>query len=203
MNKIILKSGPQEFIHKYWNTDILSLLLKNPIFEGVSQQELVEQLEAKKKCQKKLPTWFTTLGIYYPNKLNKKHEKSPIFLQFLDCCYQLMMQFSNEFEFTKDLLFEFVKYFQSGQFGDFFYNCMREREEEKLWLKTPSFFKYLHELWYKEGKFDNVNYYNTNEMLEPMCTVRNMVFWNEVYCCYDEYDKDIYHDDGCPLKEDI
>ncbi len=76
MNKIILKSGPQEFIHKNWNTDILSLLLKNPIFEGVSQQELVEQLEAKKKCQKKLPTWFTTLGIYYPNKLNIEQASS-------------------------------------------------------------------------------------------------------------------------------
>lgn len=48
----------------------MSVLLKKPIFEGISQKELVEQLEAKKKCRKKLPTWFGTPHIYYPNKLN-------------------------------------------------------------------------------------------------------------------------------------
>ncbi|WP_317194454.1 THUMP-like domain-containing protein [Allomuricauda sp. CAU 1633] len=54
----------------------MSVLLKKPLFEGVSQKELVEQLEAKKKCKDKLPTWFNTPNIYYPNKLNIEQTSS-------------------------------------------------------------------------------------------------------------------------------
>ncbi len=76
MNKNFLKTGLQEFIEKNWDTDIVSVLLKKPIFEGVSQKELAEQLEAKKKCRTKLPTWFNTPNIYYPNKLNIEQTSS-------------------------------------------------------------------------------------------------------------------------------
>ncbi len=54
----------------------MSVLLKKPLFESISQKELVEQLEAKKKCREKLPTWFKTTGIYYPNKLNIEQTSS-------------------------------------------------------------------------------------------------------------------------------
>ena len=76
MNKEILKTGVQEFIKNNWNTDTLSVLLKKPLFEGISQKELVEQLEAKKKCQDKLPSWFAAEGIYYPNKLSIEQTSS-------------------------------------------------------------------------------------------------------------------------------
>ncbi|MEM7486318.1 MAG: class I SAM-dependent methyltransferase [Bacteroidota bacterium] len=56
----------------------MSVLLKNPIFEGVSQKELAEQLEAKKKCKDKLPTWFNAANIYYPNKLNIEQTSSEL-----------------------------------------------------------------------------------------------------------------------------
>lgn len=54
----------------------MSVLLKKQLFEGVSQKELVAQLEAKKKCMQKLPTWFGTPGIYYPNKLHVEQTSS-------------------------------------------------------------------------------------------------------------------------------
>lgn len=76
MNRNILKTGVQEFIQKNWNTDIVSVLLKKQLFEGVLQKELAEQLEAKKKCKNKLPTWFATPEIYYPNKLNIEQTSS-------------------------------------------------------------------------------------------------------------------------------
>ena len=76
MNENILNTGVQEFINKNWNADIVSVLLKRPIFQGISQKELVEQLEAKKKCRNKLPTWFNTPNIYYPNKLNIEQTSS-------------------------------------------------------------------------------------------------------------------------------
>lgn len=76
MNKNLLNTGVQEYIRNNWNTDIVSVLLKKPIFEGISKKELVEQLEAKKKCEKKLPTWFQTPNIYYPKKINIEQTSS-------------------------------------------------------------------------------------------------------------------------------
>ncbi|RUA18570.1 MAG: class I SAM-dependent methyltransferase [Flavobacteriia bacterium] len=76
MNKSLLHTGPQSFISENFNTDMMSVLLQKPLFEGVSQKELVAQLEAKKKSQDKLPTWFHSANIYYPNKLNIEQTSS-------------------------------------------------------------------------------------------------------------------------------
>ena len=48
----------------------MSVLLAPPRFGGVAQREIAQQIEAKKKCREKLPTWFNTPKIYYPDKLN-------------------------------------------------------------------------------------------------------------------------------------
>tara|TARA_R110000868_G_scaffold45201_2_gene150230 strand:- start:525 stop:1703 length:1179 start_codon:yes stop_codon:yes gene_type:complete len=82
LNNSILNTGVQDFIEKKWNTDMLSVILKKPLFEGVSQKELVEQVEAKKKSKDKLPTWFKTQNIYYPNKLNIEQTSSEITAQY-------------------------------------------------------------------------------------------------------------------------
>mgnify|MGYP003886461243 CR=1 FL=1 len=76
MNKLILNTGVQIFINENWNTDIMSVLLKKPLFEDISQKELAIQLEAKKKCREKLPTWFRTPNIYYPPKLHIEQTSS-------------------------------------------------------------------------------------------------------------------------------
>ncbi|KGK29103.1 SAM-dependent methyltransferase [Cellulophaga sp. E6(2014)] len=82
MNKNILNTGVQYFISKNWNTDIVSVLLKKQQFTAVTQKELAEQLEAKKKCKEKLPTWFNTPEIYYPNKLNIEQTSSETTAQY-------------------------------------------------------------------------------------------------------------------------
>jgi len=76
LNKKILHTGVQKFINENITTDILSLLLKKSIFPGISSKELVEQVEAKKKCKDKLSTWYNTKNIYYPNKLNIEQTSS-------------------------------------------------------------------------------------------------------------------------------
>lgn len=56
----------------------MSVLLKKPLFKDISNRELAQQLEARKKCRIKLPTWFDTPKIYYPKKLNIEQTSSEI-----------------------------------------------------------------------------------------------------------------------------
>lgn len=60
----------------------MSVLLKKDYFEKVSNKELVQQLEAKKKCAKKLPLWHNTPKIYYPKKLHIEQTSSEITARF-------------------------------------------------------------------------------------------------------------------------
>ena len=76
MNKILLNTDIQAFINTHINSNIHELILKGSPFEGLDIKELIEQIEAKKKCSLKLKTWFETPGIYYPNKLNIEQTSS-------------------------------------------------------------------------------------------------------------------------------
>jgi len=82
LNKKILNTGVQNFINENLNTDTMSVLLQKSIFKGITQQELVQQIESKKKCQKKLPTWYESSGIYYPKKINIEQTSSEITAQY-------------------------------------------------------------------------------------------------------------------------
>ena len=76
MNKRILNTVIQEFIDSNLNSNIHSILLKGISFENIETKEIIEQIEAKNKCKNKLPTWFNTKNIYYPNKLNIEQTSS-------------------------------------------------------------------------------------------------------------------------------
>lgn len=78
MNSKLLHIDIQEFINNHLHSDISELLLKGIPFETVDSKLIIEQIEAKKRCQKKLPTWFNAENIYYPNKLNIEQTSSEI-----------------------------------------------------------------------------------------------------------------------------
>ena len=69
MNNRILNTGVQLFIRNFSSADILAVLLQDQHFEGIDNKELVQQLESRKKCERKLPTWYHSEAIYYPPKL--------------------------------------------------------------------------------------------------------------------------------------
>ena len=78
MNKEILNTVNQEFINNNLDSDVASLLFKNNPNIIVKLKDLIEQIEAKKKCKKKLPTWFNSKDTYYPNKLNIEQTSSEL-----------------------------------------------------------------------------------------------------------------------------
>lgn len=82
MNEHLLNIEVQEFIETHLNSDLTSILLKGTSFQNVQTKEIVEQIEAKKKCEKKLPTWFNSGYIIYPNKLSIEQSSSEITAQY-------------------------------------------------------------------------------------------------------------------------
>ncbi|MEZ4803146.1 MAG: class I SAM-dependent methyltransferase [Gelidibacter sp.] len=82
MNFLILNTDVQEFINNNLNSDVASLLLKGVSIEGVETKELIEQIEAKRRCQTKLPSWYNHPNIYYPNKLNIEQTSSEITAEY-------------------------------------------------------------------------------------------------------------------------
>ncbi|KXS16669.1 phosphatases II, partial [Gonapodya prolifera JEL478] len=56
-------------------------------------------------------------------------EVSPVFLQFLDCTYQIWRQFPTDFEFGEAYLAELATAAYSCQFGNFLFDSERERNE--------------------------------------------------------------------------
>ena len=71
LNLKLLKNEVQHFINEHLNTSIDKLALKGSPFDEIQTVELLEQIQSKKKCEKKLPSWYNTLGVYFPNKLTR------------------------------------------------------------------------------------------------------------------------------------
>lgn len=82
MNLAILKPEVQEFISKNLKIEITKIILKGSPFEDIESKELANQILAKKKSEKKLPTWFSCKDIYYPNKISIEQTSSELTAAF-------------------------------------------------------------------------------------------------------------------------
>jgi len=78
LNRTILQKEVQEFIENNLNVDIAKLIFKGSPFNNITIQELVEQIESKVRSKSKLPAFFNTSKLYYPNKLNIEQTSSEI-----------------------------------------------------------------------------------------------------------------------------
>ena len=116
-------------------------------------------------------------------------EASPIFLQFLDCVFQLQNQFPTYFEFNECYLVDLYDMLTSGKFGTFLGNNERDRVRQKLSDRTFSIWGYL---WENIGKFINPYYENSTDLglgpatvLRPSTDDRDLLLWTKMYCRYD------------------
>jgi 16S rRNA G966 N2-methylase RsmD len=78
MNNKLLAKAVQEYISANLNADVNQIALAKSPFEGITAAELATQITAKKKSEKKLPTWFNTSDIYYPPVLSIEQTSSEI-----------------------------------------------------------------------------------------------------------------------------
>ncbi len=73
----LLNKEIQEFIRDF-EDNISELAFAGSPFENVSIQELIQQIESRRRIEKKLPTWFNTANILFPPKLNLEQTSSEI-----------------------------------------------------------------------------------------------------------------------------
>jgi hypothetical protein len=66
MNPAILDEAVQHFINTHLKDDVHKLAMSSSPFAHVSAQELAGQILAKRRSEKKLPSWFNASRIYYP-----------------------------------------------------------------------------------------------------------------------------------------
>ncbi len=70
-------------------------------------------------------------------------QRAPIFLQFLDCVWQLWEQFPTAFEFNEEFLFFVADSSTSCRFGNFLYDCERQRVEAKTAKSTECLWTFV------------------------------------------------------------
>ena len=82
MNKHILVEAVQDYINMHLHDDVNQIALSKSPFPDVNSAELANQITAKKKSEKKLPTWFSTDNIYYPPALSIEQTSSEATAQY-------------------------------------------------------------------------------------------------------------------------
>ena len=76
MKNILLSEEVQEFINSNLNSDVSELAFQKNKFQDIELSQILNQISSKQKCKTKLPTWFNTRQIYYPNKTSIEQTSS-------------------------------------------------------------------------------------------------------------------------------
>jgi len=108
-------------------------------------------------------------------------DRSPVFLQFIDCVWQMTQQFPNAFEFNDHFLVTILEHLYSCLFGTFLYNCERERRKEKVPEETVSLWSFIN---CQREEFTNPLYAALvhQHVLYPVPTLRRIQVWTGYYC---------------------
>uniref|UniRef100_A0A8C4FFQ5 phosphatidylinositol-3,5-bisphosphate 3-phosphatase n=1 Tax=Dicentrarchus labrax TaxID=13489 RepID=A0A8C4FFQ5_DICLA len=106
-------------------------------------------------------------------------ERSPLFVQFIDCVWQMTRQFPAAFEFNELFLITVLDHLYSCLFGTFLYNSEQERAAKEVQTKTVSLWSYINS---QPEDFTNPFYVNyEHHVLYPLVSSRHLELWSSYY----------------------
>lgn len=108
-------------------------------------------------------------------------DRSPVFLQFIDCTWQIMNQFKNAFEFNEHFLITILDHLYSCLFGTFLYNSEQQRVKEGVRERTQSLWSLVNS---EPEEYTNPLYasYPQQHVLFPVASLRRIQLWKAYYC---------------------
>ena len=112
-----------------------------------------------------------------------RKEFCPIFIQFLDCVYQLTVQFPSIFEFDSKFLLDIAHHSFSLRFGTFLQNCDNERRSLRVRNSTVSLWSYTNN---RKEEYKNMFYmkddaeFNENKFY-PDPLLPRIRLWEDLY----------------------
>ncbi|XP_048851808.1 myotubularin-related protein 7b isoform X1 [Brienomyrus brachyistius] len=110
-------------------------------------------------------------------------EVSPVMDQFLECVWQLSLQFPCAFEYNERFLLHLHDQVYSCQYGNFLGNCQKDRVDLRLREKTHSVWW---NLWKTRADYTNPLYRpdhsQTQGVLRPTTAPYCFKFWRAMYC---------------------
>ncbi|XP_025061139.1 myotubularin isoform X4 [Alligator sinensis] len=117
--------------------------------------------------------------IGHGDKNHADADRSPIFLQFIDCVWQMSKQFPTAFEFNEQFLITILDHLYSCRFGTFLYSCESARDREKVAEKTLSLWSLINS---EKAKYINPFYTKElNRALYPVASMRHLELWVNYY----------------------
>nr|XP_018911014.1 PREDICTED: myotubularin-related protein 3 isoform X2 [Bemisia tabaci] len=106
-----------------------------------------------------------------------QNDRCPVFLQWLDCLHNLLLQFPCAFEFSKSYLVKLAQHSYSNLFGTFLCNSNMERTNLGIQQRTFSVWKFL-----QSPQFRNILYWpNQDQVLYPSYHLRDLQLWRDLY----------------------
>ena len=76
MNPHLLNTEVQEYLTAQLEEDLNRTILKGSPFPDLSMAELAEQIESRRRCKHKLPTWYAEQGLLYPSRTSVEQASS-------------------------------------------------------------------------------------------------------------------------------
>ncbi|TYZ57749.1 hypothetical protein PybrP1_007758 [[Pythium] brassicae (nom. inval.)] len=125
------------------------------------------------------------LSFGHPFQLRLSHgekadtQESPIFVQFLDCVWQLLRLYPSHFEFNEGLLLMLIDALHSCRFGTFLLDCKKLRREAELESRTVSVWTWLNGFRAQLSEPSFV----ANRTLDPPVTglLKRVMVWESVF----------------------
>uniref|UniRef100_A0A7N6A839 Phosphatidylinositol-3,5-bisphosphate 3-phosphatase MTMR2 n=1 Tax=Anabas testudineus TaxID=64144 RepID=A0A7N6A839_ANATE len=118
------------------------------------------------------------LRIGHGDKNHTDADRSPVFIQFIDCVWQLTRQFPAAFEFNEYFLVTILDHLYSCLFGTFLCNSEQQRLKE-CYDNYVSLWSYINS---QMEDFTNPLYVNySNHVLFPVVSLRHLELWVGYY----------------------
>lgn len=86
---------------------------------------------------------FRTRCGHSSDNVDDDHDVSPIFVQFMDSVYQLVVQFPAYFEYTPCFLLAMAYHLNSGKFGTLLYDSEKDRKENDIARRMRSLWEWV------------------------------------------------------------